>query len=134
MDNHKDDLERQVCAALRATHEQYLLMDQLVDVMLEKQTRFQPIDAEMRLLETAKKEVATMELAHTEVKTSYRRAHASASHEIKTLSAESTRLLTKTIKKVETLENATRASQQKLLPQIDKSVRANQMQKAYGVG
>ncbi len=132
MDDNKDNLEREVFAALEAIHEQYLKIDQLVNVMLEKQSLSQPITEEIRLLETAKNEIAAIELATSEVKTSYRQINVHGSPAVKTLSAESTQLLRGTIKKIEALENATKDSQQKLLPQIGKNVRASQMQKAYG--
>ena len=132
--NDKNDLEHQVHITMKSIHERYVAIDQLVDVMVEKQTRSKPINTEMRLLETAKKEVTAMELSASQAKANYRRTHTQASQKIKTLSAESARLLTSTIKKIEALENATRASQQKLLPQIDKSVRVSQMQKAYEAG
>lgn len=132
MENNKIDLERQVFASLTELHQQYLKIDQLVDVILEKQARVQPVDVEMRLIAAAKNEVATMESAASEAKANYRRIPGSPSYEIKTLSAKSAQLLTKVIKKIESIENATKDSLQKLLPKIGKNVRTSEMQKAYG--
>ena len=132
MTTNQNKLETEVQSGLVELLGLYQGIAHLVDGMLKKQGSNEDISSEMQQLETARREVELVESKTKEAKERYRSASRTASPTIKKLIADSAKLLVDTVAKIEILENNTKAAQQKLLPQIGESVRANQMQRAYG--
>jgi hypothetical protein len=131
-DKNENALELEVQSALVAISQRYQAIQKLVDDMLEKQQGGKPFTAEMKQLEQAKRDVLAIERTAKDANERYRVANEHASAAVQKLTEDSAQVLTSTIKKIDVLEQKTRAAQQKLLPQIGENVRANQMQKAYG--
>ena len=127
-----NDLELQVQTALQMLHERYQQLDQLADVMLDKQAKQQEFGAELRQIEVVKSEIKEVEDQTAEIRNQYIGSRKHASTKVQELTRNASELLIEVMKKIEKLETLTQEAFQRLVPQVDENVRANQMKQAYG--
>ena len=126
------NLEQRVQLVLSSLVKHYLQLDQLTDTMLAKQAKSEPFDSELQLLEQAKAKLQAIEQESLPDRYEYRTSTEHASPDIRKLSEQATGLLEKVIGKINQMEATTRQAHQKLVPTINQSLRAHQMNQAYG--
>lgn len=127
-------LELQVQNALQMLFERYTELDRLADVMLEKQAQQQEFSQELRQIEVVKSDIKAVEDQTAEIRDQYISSREHASPKVQELTRSASEVLVKVMKKIEKLETLTQEAFQRLVPQVDENVRANQMKQAYGAG
>lgn len=132
MNRNDNQLESEVQDALNAMLVCYQSADVLVDRMLKRYDQGESITSEMKLLEDAKKEIVFVESTTKSILDRYRAENRRSSEVVKKLRTDASDVLRKTIDNIHILENRTREAQQKLLPGLGATARANQMKNAYG--
>lgn len=131
MNRNDNQLESEVQDALNAMLVCYQSADVLVDRMLKRYDQGESITSEMKLLEDAKKEIVFVESTTKSILDRYRAENQRSSEVVKKLRTDASDVLRKTIDNIHILENRTREAQQKLLPGLGATARANQMKNAY---
>lgn len=132
MNPNDNDLEQQVQNVLAALLTRYQQLDQLADVMLDKQARQQDFRQELLQVEAVRSEIKTEEGQSTDLRNRYISSREHASPKVQELTRTASELLVVVMKKIEQLEAHTQEAFQKLVPQVNENVRANQMKQAYG--
>ncbi len=133
--NQKDrELELQVQSAIRLLHQRYQQLDDITDVMMEKQAKQLAYTAELRNVEQVKEDIRTIEDQSAPIRKAYIDSRKHASNVVSELTQKAGALLIRVMGKIENLERHTQEAFSKLAPQVDESVRVNQMRQAYGNG
>ena len=129
-----NELESQVQVVLQNLFQRYQQLDQLADVMLEKQAQQKEFAEELRRVEGVKAEIKAVEDQTAGIRDRYISSRKHASKDVQELTRKASELLIVVMKKIEQLEAHTQEAFQRLVPQVNESVRANQMKQAYGSG
>ena len=100
--------------------------------MLQKQGQGKPINDELYVLQQQREQLIEIENNSRPVKEAYRGSRTTASQPVKQLTEQTTAVIQKLVTKIAKLEDSTRESYQRLIPEIDKNLRGTQMKQAYG--
>ncbi|MEL7497659.1 MAG: hypothetical protein AAFN77_08625 [Planctomycetota bacterium] len=128
----KSSNETAALDALNTLLEGYRAMDQLIDSIASQNDQPSELFQELKKLETKKLEIEKFESETREARSQFEQQGKPMTPAMKQVFDQATNLLTSMLEKVEALESSMKASQGKLIPEINQSVRATQMQNAYG--
>jgi recombinational DNA repair ATPase RecF len=112
--------------------QQYQQLNQLADRMLEKQRAGATLEDELQVLDSAKQNLAPLETELVALRADYLAGIRQPTDHIQRLTHETAACLKEVIEKIAILEQATKLAHQKLAPVINQSLRAAQMNQAYG--
>jgi len=132
IETEHQQLESQVVGTLKDMLARYQRIDLLAEEMLQKQGQGKPINDELDVLQHQREELIGIENNSRPAKEAYRESHSTASQPVKQLTEQTTALIQKLVIKIAKLEDSTRESYQRLIPEIDKNLRGTQMKQAYG--
>lgn len=128
----ENELEQQVQTVLKNLLGRYQQLDELADAMLGKQADQQEFGEELLKVDAVKVEIKQVEEQTAEIRNRYIASRKHSSEEVQELTRKAGELLIIVMKKIEQLETHTQEAFQRLVPQVNENVRANQMKQAYG--
>jgi hypothetical protein len=126
------ELESQLIGALEIMFARYERINALADQMLAKQQRGQPIQQELQTLQQERESLQELERQVKPTHEAYRKTRATASDAVKLLTDRTAGLVKELIGKIAKLEDSARESFQRLSPEVNQSLRGQQMKQAYG--
>ena len=126
------ELESKVVDTLQQMLAKYEILDELTQTMINKHGQGQSIEIELDQMHRQRELLTQLEQQAQPVNEAYRNSRKHASEAVQNLTRQTTTLIQNVITKIAKLEDAARESYQQLIPEIDRSVRGNQMKQAYG--
>jgi len=127
-----NQLETKVIHSLQQMLSKYESLDGLTQSMLTKQEQGKSIEIEIDQMHREREQLMSLEQDAKPINEAYRNSREHASETVLDLTGQTTNLIKNVIARIAKLEVAARASYQQLMPEIDRSVRGNQMKQAYG--
>ena len=125
-------LETKVIKSLQQLLAKYESLDSLTQSMLDKQEKGLSIETEIDRMHRERQQLTQLEQQAQPINEAYRNSREHASETVSELTTQTTEMIKNVIARIAELEAAAKASYQQLIPEIDRSVRGNQMKKAYG--
>ncbi len=129
---NQTELESQVIDALEQMRNRYQQLDNLTQAMMAKHNEGQPFVSEIERMNQQRAELMELEKTSAPLNDAYRASRPHASKQVRQLIQRTATLIEQVIATIANLETVARQSYERLTPQINRSVKGNQMKQAYG--